>query len=289
MPACCGFLIAFLFIILMSLSVVHVGVDQFALPKKRSSAVVLTGPDDLLANGPYWLGPDWTLQTVPSRVEQTIVKIAPFVKNSGNELPIVMEIFWRQNPKDIAKNFKTFGDHTAVAGRLLTQMEVAMKGKSSSAFALNDYISNIEGVQAGFLDAVKKALTKTGLGIEIHALYMRSVQLPSQVIESSLQGMILSESEVIKKIQRNATLIRAETDTKKRKINAQTQLVKLQGKAKSEAIIKTAMAEAAAIAQGAEGRGLALFFDALNVTDLETKAAYQKYLAISRKQLDSIP
>jgi predicted secreted protein len=64
---------------------------------------------------------------------------------------------------------------------------------------------------------------------------------------------------------------------------AKIKLVETQAIAESNAIIKTAEAESAAIAQGAEGRGLALFFDALNVTDLRSKARWQRYLAIQRK------
>ena len=37
------------------MSVVHVDVDEYAMPKTRSSAVVNTDPASLLGNGPHWL------------------------------------------------------------------------------------------------------------------------------------------------------------------------------------------------------------------------------------------
>lgn len=280
---CCLCFFVFMLLILVPMSVVRVAVSDYALPKRRSTSTVLTGPNDLWENGEHWVGPDFVTQVVPSRITVESMDLAPFVKNSGNELPVKFKFFWRQTPSKIHSNFIRFGDHLAVSTRLRTQLEVAVKGVSASSFELNDYIVDIAKVRKGYIYAISEALKNIKLDIEIHGLYFTQVQLPDQVIQSSLQSAILSESEVIKVIERNGTLISAETETMRRQIVADTKLVETQGAAESSAIVKTAQAEANAIAQGAEGRGLALFFNALNVTDLGSKAAWQRYLAILRK------
>lgn len=279
---CCAFL-TLLFIIILPLSVVHVPVDEYALPKRRSTSVVQTDKNALWTNGPHWVGPDYTTQSVPSRLEIEEIEMAPFVKGSGQELPVSIRLFWRQDPDAIPTNFIRFGDHTAVRTRLLTSLDVAIKGRSVK-FLMTEYYMNLNLVRDGFVDAIKEQLETIKLGIQIHGLFFTSVVLPYQMISSSLQSAILTESEVIKRIERTASLTREATKTMRRQIEANTQLIDLQAKAESEAIVKSAVAEGAALAAGAEGRGLANFFKALNITTLQSKAAYQRYLAILRKK-----
>ena len=50
------------------------------------------------------------------------------MKNSGTEIEITAILLWRQDPEKIHLNFERFGDHLAVSTRLITQMEVAVKG-----------------------------------------------------------------------------------------------------------------------------------------------------------------
>lgn len=290
---CCTFCFLFilcvlLLVIILPLSVVRVSYDAYGLPKRRSTAVVLSGPGDLWDNGPHWAGPDFTYQSIPSRIQMENIEMAPFVKGSGNELPVKFQIFWRQDPDFMDTNFLRFGDHSAVRTRLTTQLEVAVKGLSASTFTLNDYISNLEVVRQGYIKAIQSAIEGTGIGIIIHGLYFTHVTLPSQVVESSLQSAILSEDEVIKVIEGKAILTRAETTMLTKYIQSQTKLMNTQGTAESAAIVAVAKAEAAARISGAEGLGLAKFFDALNVTALSQKAAWQKYLAILRKK-DATP
>jgi hypothetical protein len=54
--------------------------------------------------------------------------------------------------------------------------------------------------------------------VKIHGLYFTRIDFPTPVIASDLQAAILSESEVIKLIERNATVFRAETETLRREV-----------------------------------------------------------------------
>lgn len=283
--ACVGMLILlFGLVVILPLSVVHVKIDEYGLPKRRTTSVVLSdSPSDVWKNGPQWAGPDWGYQEIPARVEMEKIIMEPFVKGSGNELPVQFQLFWRQDPAFIHTNFRRFGDHTAVRTRLVTQLEVAVKGLSASTFTQTDYVVNLEKVRQGYIDVIKSTLNRENIGVIIHGLYFIKVELPDQVIQSSLQSAILTESEVIKRIEGQSILTRAETAKMVREIQAQTKLLETQGTAESAAIVKVAEAEAAAIISGAEGRGLARFFGALNVTSLESKAKWQRYLAILRK------
>jgi hypothetical protein len=87
-----------------------------------------------------------------------------------------------------------------------------------SAKAAHPLTASTTSTQIGFIEAIQSALKGIKLDVEIHGLYFTRIDFPTPVIASDLQAAILSESEVIKLIERNATVFRAETETLRREV-----------------------------------------------------------------------
>jgi len=256
--------------VLVSLSFQYVNYDQYALQKSTTTMKVQY--DNVYDTGRYHWGVGHT--TIPfSKLYRTI----DFVQDSAlsvftsTGVNITIEVsFQSQIQKDyVVEIFQTYGtDYDFQVENIATS---AIKN-AAVQFAVSDYYLNRANISNAMFSNLRKDLAM--IHTNVPNLQLRKVTFPGIISAQLLNAAITAQQTLEYQYQQLADIYRAGTQNLTTEITAQAQIVVSQGQAQISQIQAVAEAQAEGIRTSADGFGVDILFQSLNITSMPDKLEF---------------
>jgi regulator of protease activity HflC (stomatin/prohibitin superfamily) len=285
MLGCC-FLFLAIFIAMLVPSFFYVGYDEIALKKNSVSNKI--NLEDVYEPGRYFWG-FWCDKVAFS----TIYKFVDF--NRGNELSVfdknglTVELHssfqYRIVQKDLGKLFDRYGYDFHPQVVAIARME--LKNQLAKRYEARDFFMRRREVTLEIEKLLDEKL-KADMFVTIPSgkFQLREVILPDITVKSYLNVILAAEQNEVRNTTIEASQIRAQTDLNvEREYNSARYIIEQRAKAKADAIIRAARAEADRILLNATARGHRSIRDKL---DLDPDAQFAKFLRLENVASDTV-
>lgn len=283
---CCGFIGAFLTLLLVPLSFTKIQFYEHGLLAQKSTSQVTKGPDaEVYPPGNHQIGPDYEFQTFATSLQTYEQVLAGVPTNADgtdgtgvNLVYLGVNFQYRLRPKEIGVLYDEWGNKFQ---KTLQEKASATIKNIALEYGADAFLIEREKISKALAENVSTALDS--VHADVVALQLQRVQFEEKYYETKQTAAIQLETNEEENFRQSASLVRTQTVVDAAEVSNQAIEVAEAAVAKAELLIATAEYAARQTIENARNDGLVSLYETLGIYSESQKASLDYLLLLTTK------
>jgi len=271
---CCSIFVLLLIIILLPMSFMYVGFNEFAFVRNTLTNKVDTS--HVYENGRYYMLPHKEKLTFPRNYQVFNISLSVSDKEE-KEFSIQIAVYYRLAKDKLAELYNEFGFNYKVQINSIIESNIK---NIAPRFTLNEYLTKRNNITQIISNQLKEELEKINIIIEDNKVFIQLITFGQATINRFIAIAVQGQDNEKRIYEQDAELIRADTTRLSEEIQAEITIIRRTANAQSLQAVDTAKANAFKITSNARGDGIVNVLQKIDVSDPLIRNKFIKLMAI---------